>query len=83
MKNRLLIILIFGLASCIMEKDNSKIVNIDPIKDNSELTEIYRNDQADRAGNNIDWRLVSKRDSLRGIRIYQLLDSNKVRTSQD
>lgn len=83
MKYTFLIILIFGLSSCKMEKENSKNVIIAPIEDNAELIEIYRNDQADRTGNNIDWSLVSKRDSLREIRIYQLLDSNKVRTSQD
>jgi len=55
----------------------------DKLKDNQELIEIYRNDQADRQTDNIDWSVISKRDSLREVRIYQLLDSNKVRTSKD
>ncbi|PHS08379.1 MAG: tetratricopeptide repeat protein [Kordia sp.] len=83
MKKIFLIILIFGLTSCKMNKENSKTVIEEPIEDNIELIEIYRNDQADRQTDNIDWSVVSKRDSLREVRIYQLLDSNRVRTSKD
>ena len=54
-----------------------------PLADNPELMEIYEADQADRQTDNIDWSVVSKRDSLREVRIYQLLDSNKVQTSKD
>ena len=54
-----------------------------PSTDNPELMEIYEADQADRQTDNIDWSVVSKRDSLREVRIYQLLDSNKVQTSKD
>lgn len=53
------------------------------ILDNEELVEIYKADQADRQTQQIDWNIVSKRDSLREVRIYELLDSNKVRTSLD
>ncbi len=53
------------------------------LKDNQELIEIYKNDQADRRTDNIDWTIVSKKDSLREVRVYQLLDSNKVQTSLD
>ena len=66
-----------------MNKDNVKTITEEQLKDNAELIEIYRNDQADRQTENIDWSVVSKRDSLRELRIYQLLDSNKVRTSKD
>ena len=83
MKNALLILLIFGLVSCKINKENSETVIEEPIEDNAELIEIYRNDQADRQTDSIDWSVVSKRDSLRELRIYQLLDSNKVRTSKD
>ena len=51
--------------------------------DNTELIELYKNDQLDRQTDTIDWSIVSKNDSLREIRIYQLLDSSKVRTSKD
>jgi tetratricopeptide (TPR) repeat protein len=53
------------------------------IKDNEELIEIYKADQADRQTQPIDWTIVSKRDSIREVRIYELLDSNKVQTSLD
>jgi len=51
--------------------------------DNQELIKIYKNDQAERKSDNIDWVILSKKDSLREVRIYQLLDSNKVQTSLD
>ena len=66
-----------------MNKENSKTIPQQALTDNTELIEIYRKDQADRQTDNIDWSVVSKRDSLREVRIYQLLDSNKVRTSKD
>lgn len=83
MKNTFLIILVLVLASCKMNKENTKVVSEQTLSDNMELIEIYKNDQADRRTNNIDWSLVSKNDSLREVRIYQLLDSNKVKTSKD
>lgn len=83
MKNILLVISVLGLAACQLNKENSKASVEEPIEDNAELIEIYRNDQADRQTDQIDWNVVSKRDRLREARIYQLLDSNKVRTSND
>lgn len=83
MKNTFLIILVLVLASCKMNKENTKVVSEQTPTDNLELIEIYQNDQADRQTDNIDWGVVSKNDSLREVRIYQLLDSNKVKTSKD
>ncbi|WP_282037955.1 hypothetical protein [Saccharicrinis aurantiacus] len=83
MKNTFLIILVLVLASCKMNKENTKVVSEQTPTDNLELIEIYQNDQADRQTDNIDWSVVSKNDSLREVRIYQLLDSNKVKTSKD
>lgn len=65
MKNTLLIILVLLLASCKMNKKNTKTVSEQKTTDNSELIEIYRNDQSDRQTDNIDWNIVSKNDSLR------------------
>lgn len=59
-------------------KDNAEIV-----KDNAELQTMYEADQSNRRSNNIDWSIVSKRDSLRRAKVYELLDSNKIRTAQD
>jgi len=51
----------------------------DKPKDNQELMEIYRNDQAERETGSFSWG----KDKLREVRVSQLLDSNKVRTSKD
>lgn len=81
--NRILsIILILGLSSCKMNKENTEKIQ-ETLTDNAELIEIYQDDQSDRQTDNTDWSVVSKRDSIRELRIYQLLDSNKVRTSKD
>ena len=53
------------------------------IKDNEELKTLYSEDQSDRSRGNIDWSVVSVNDSLRESRIFELLDSNLVRTSLD
>lgn len=53
------------------------------VKDNAELQAMYEADQSNRRSGNIDWSIVSKKDSLRRVRVYELLDSNKVRTAQD
>ena len=55
-----------------MSKDTPKNVQPQTEKNNAELIEIYRNDQADRQVDNIDWNVISKRDRLREARIYQL-----------
>jgi tetratricopeptide (TPR) repeat protein len=77
------LILVLIILSC--KTENKQKLEKDIVKtDNTELIEIYQNDQADRqAGENIDWSVVSKKDSLREVRVYQLLDSNKVKTSKD
>ncbi len=83
MKNILFIFLIFALVACNKNEVNTEPSEALTLTDNSELAEIYKNDQADRQTDNIDWDVVSKNDSLREVRIYQLLDSNKVTTSTD
>lgn len=84
--NRILtIVLILGLSlsSCKINQEQTGKENKELLTDNPELVEIYQNDQSDRQTDNIDWSVVSKRDSLREVRVYELLDSNKVRTSKD
>lgn len=83
MKKLLLVILICGLVSCKTNKEDEKPVVKEQIEDNTELVEIYKNDQADRQTSNIDWDVVSKRDSLRRVRVHQLIDSGKVNTGND
>lgn len=72
-------ILLLTTFSCNQEGEKENEV----ILDNEELIEIYKADQADRQTQPIDWNIVSKRDSLREVRVYELLDSNKVLTSLD
>lgn len=71
------------LFSCNTNPKNTEEKNQKLLIDNPELIEIYQNDQSDRQSDSIDWIIVSKRDSLREIRIYQLLELDKVQTSQD
>jgi tetratricopeptide (TPR) repeat protein len=75
-------VLLFGFFACGTKKEANS-TNVAEIKDNLELIEIIRVDQNDRRAENIDWEVVSRNDSLREVRIYQLLDSNKVKTSLD
>lgn len=79
MKNLAFAIIVLIAFSCNQKSDKESEV----ILDNEELVEIYKADQADRQTQPIDWNIVSKRDSLREVRIYELLDSSKVRTSLD
>ena len=83
MRRIILIAIVFGFISCNSKNEKSTIEIQGKIIDNPELIEIYRIDQADRKTENIDWSIVSKKDSLREVRIYELLDSNKVHTSFD
>jgi len=79
MKKLAFAIIVLIAFSCNQKSDKESEV----ILNNAELVEIYKEDQADRQTQPIDWTVVSKKDSLREVRIYELLDSNKVRTSLD
>ena len=81
MKNSIYLLLLIMLAACSQETNNE--VAHDDVTDNVELIRLYQEDQSDRQSGNIDWQLVSTRDSLRRARIYELLDSFKIITSLD
>ena len=83
MRKIILLAMIIGFISCDSKSGKTTNVAQEKVVDNPELIEIYKNDQADRKTENIDWNIISKKDSLREVRIYELLDSNKVRTSLD
>lgn len=55
----------------------------DGAKDNEELKALYKADQSDRMGENIDWPALSSRDKSRKARVYELLKANMVRTAKD
>lgn len=81
MKKIVLLILVLGVVSCNREKNKNYVP--EKISDNLELLQIYQKDQSERQSENIDWEILLIQDSLRQIRVKQLLDSNKVRTSID
>lgn len=78
MRKSILFAIITIIISCKTKKQTF-------FSDNLELIEIYKKDQLDRSGNydDVDWDLLGKNDSLRRIRVIELLNSNKVRTSLD
>ncbi|MBE9467289.1 MAG: tetratricopeptide repeat protein [Bacteroidetes bacterium] len=83
MKKIILLSIIIGFISCNSKNGKTTTEIQEQVVDNPELIEIYKIDQADRKTENIDWNIVTKKDRLREVRIYELLDSNKVRTSLD
>ena len=78
-------ILLFSLAifSCNEKKQNQNFGFKTPVLDNAELADIYSKDQADRTKENVNWSDVNKRDSLRQERIYEMIDSNLIKSSKD
>ncbi len=81
MEKFLYLLLIASFLSC----DNTiqKTSPLTEVPSNQELKAIYKADQEDRQTADIDWDIVSKRDEERQKRVYELLDSNKVVTSED
>lgn len=51
--------------------------------DNSELQKMADDDQNARKGPKIDWTVLNKEDSLRRVRVFELLKENKVKTAKD
>ncbi len=78
MRKLILPAIIIGFISCNFQNGIAQKI----ILDNQELIEIFKSDQSDRT-QHIDWNIIQKNDSLREARVYELLDSNKVRTSTD
>lgn len=77
-----LLLLLGALLACNRTPETTEAA--EATKDNQELRELYQADQADRmSGNSIDWSVVSRRDSTREARVYELLDSGQIRTGAD
>ena len=51
--------------------------------DNTELQKMYNEDQQSRSTSKIDWRVLSKQDSLREARVYELIKEGKLITGKD
>lgn len=79
----LIAIILIGSISC--DSNNSKTASIDREKteDNPELQQLFDADQTDRMSHELDSKSINYNDSIRESRVYELLDSNKVRTAND
>lgn len=51
--------------------------------DNAELEKMYNNDQSSRMAKDIDWDVLSKQDSIRQVRVLELIKEGKVVTGRD
>lgn len=51
--------------------------------DNAELQSMYSEDQRSRSGINIDWRVLTRQDSLREVRVHELIKTGEVKTARD
>jgi len=80
MKRVCILLLIIGISCNNADKENQEPK---AFKDNEELKTLYTEDQSERSSGNIDWSIVSVNDSIREARVFELLDSNLVRTSVD
>jgi len=78
MRRIILLASMFGIISCNFKNDKIQ----KEVVDNQELIEIFKSDQEDRT-QHLDRSIRQKNDSVREARVYELLDSNKVRTSID
>lgn len=75
--------IIIGFISCDSKNTRTTDAVREEVQDNPELIEIFKSDQSDRTSADIDRSILNRNDSLRQARIYELLDSNKVRTAAD
>ena len=81
MREIVILLCILLLNACKSEQKTPKEAIV--LTDNEELKELYKTDQTARKTDKIDWEIVSKNDSLRRVRIHELLDAKKVNTSLD
>lgn len=52
-------------------------------KDNVELQQMYNEDQSARQSGKIDWKILSKQDSLRERKVYEFIKDGKIVTGKD
>jgi len=61
----------------------SSLTTFSQMKDNPELITMYNEDQGARMVANINWMVLSKQDSTREVRVYELIKEGKVVTGKD
>lgn len=59
------------------------IVSYSQTNDNSELKQMYNDDQNSRQVEQIDWKFLTKEDSIRRNRVHEMLESNQIVTGKD
>jgi tetratricopeptide (TPR) repeat protein len=59
------------------------LVNFAQSQDNPELKKMYEEDQEARQVANINWKILSREDSLREVRVYQMIEQGKLTTGND
>lgn len=82
MKRTFILMLVVSTFSCSNQKEPETETQIFEL-DNAELISIYISDQTDRNSHDINWDEVGKRDSLRRIRVNEILESNDIITARD
>lgn len=80
--NSLLIILLLITVGCSDQTENT-IREKASQTDNQELRKLYEADQGDRQSLDKEWSDISQRDRERRERVYEMLDSNFVQSSND
>jgi len=80
-----IILTVFIVTSCKNNIKHSNTIKNGIFSDNVELSQIHYNDQKDRQKDyfETDWDEVSKNDSLRRLRVMQLIKLKKLHTSKD
>ncbi len=79
----LLAIVVIGSVSCDFNKTRTTGMDREKTEDNPELQQMFDADQEDRESHKLDSKGINYNDSIREARVYELLDSNKVRTAKD
>ncbi len=59
------------------------LITFSQTADNAELKKMYDEDQASRMTPNIDWIKLTKNDSIREKRVYELISSGQIKTGKD
>jgi len=75
--------LLIVFFSCNYKEEVSIDYSNPTVFDNNELLELYNEDQMDRRSNDYNYDELIKRDKKRRIKVQELLDSNKLITSND
>ena len=80
----ILMVLSLAIIACqtvLVEQPIEQVTNTEV--NNAELEEMYSADQADRFSQEINWKIVGKKDKQRKARVKQLIKNNLLNTSDD